>query len=410
MTVALPATRRGAEVARGRDKVRTRAGRLPKLVLIAWAALLFNVLTRAGDGTIIPIPPAISSAMAQGSLLVALLFALLANPRLVMRPTLFLVLLTVMAVVAFVVSLHSDFIAGSTFRGARLLGFIACLWLLTPWWGRDDLLLLRCHWACLWAIIASVVVGAALGPGKAFANDGRLGGTLWPIWPTQVAHYSAVLLGLTAILWMCRVITGRHALLAALVTAAVLLETHTRTALLALVVGLVLASASLFVGHARVRRASVTAVVVGLGVGVSVAPQVLSWLMRGQSAQQASALTGRAEVWSSVSQLTRPLVKDVFGDGLSNKSFNGASIDSSWVSTFLDLGWFGIALEVSFLLVLVLMVVTRARGPRRALALFLLAYCVVSSFTETGLGDASAYLLDLVVAASLLVTPPRLPA
>jgi hypothetical protein len=33
---------------------------------------------------------------------------------------------------------------------------------------------------------------------------------------------------------------------------------------------------------------------------------------------------------------------------------------------------------------------------------------VVASFTETGLGDASPYLLDLAVAASLVVVPPGL--
>jgi hypothetical protein len=32
----------------------------------------------------------------------------------------------------------------------------------------------------------------------------------------------------------------------------------------------------------------------------------------------------------------------------------------------------------------------------------------VASFTEVGLGDASPYLLDLTVAASLLVAPPAL--
>ncbi|HSU73976.1 MAG TPA: hypothetical protein VLI66_03500, partial [Terrabacter sp.] len=132
-----------------------------------------------------------------------------------------------------------------------------------------------------------------------------------------------------------------------------------------------------------------------------------AWLMRGQSSEDAALLTGRASVWTSVSQAARPLSHEIFGDGLSNKSFAGQSIDSSWVSTFVDLGWLGIALEISFLLVLVVMVVTHVRGPRRAVALFLIAYCIVSSFTETGLGDASAYLLDLVVAASLLVTPPR---
>ena len=36
-----------------------------------------------------------------------------------------------------------------------------------------------------------------------------------------------------------------------------------------------------------------------------------------------------------------------------------------------------------------------------------MAYCLVASITETGLGDASPYLLNLVVAASLLAAPVR---
>ena len=46
---------------------------------------------------------------------------------------------------------------------------------------------------------------------------------------------------------------------------------------------------------------------------------------------------------------------------------------------------------------------------QRALALFLVTYCLVASFTETGLSDASAYLLELALAASLLVPPTRGP-
>ena len=45
------------------------------------------------------------------------------------------------------------------------------------------------------------------------------------------------------------------------------------------------------------------------------------------------------------------------------------------------------------------------RGERRALALFLVTYLLVTSFTETGLSDASVYLLELALAASLLVRP-----
>lgn len=389
------------------ERLRSRPERLPRLVLLSWAALIFNVLTPSGGGSVIPIPYSLAQVFAQGALAVALFFAVCANRRLVVRPTIFLVLLSVMAVAALSISLHSEFPVGSTYRAVRLVGFVACLWLLTPWWGRDDLVLLRCHWACLWTILGSVVVGAVLAPGKAFATEGRLGGTLWPIPATQVAHYSAVVLGTTAVLWLCRIITGRHAALAAVVSAGLLVGTHTRTALLGLVIGLALAGGSLFLGHARVRRTAGTALLVGVGGSVLFAPQLVRWLSRGQSAEDAAQLTGRTKVWTSISQMSRPLVRDVFGDGLSNKSFDGLPVDSGWVATFVDLGWLGIALQTTFLLALLLMVVTHVRGPRRALALFLISYCVVASITETGLGDASPYLLDLAVAASLLVAAPR---
>jgi hypothetical protein len=82
------------------------------------------------------------------------------------------------------------------------------------------------------------------------------------------------------------------------------------------------------------------------------------------------------------------------------------AIDGSWVATYVELGWFGVVVQTTFLLLLVIMAVTRVRGPRRALAIYLIGYCIVASITEVGLGDASPYLLDLVVAASLLVPGP----
>jgi hypothetical protein len=108
-----------------------------------------------------------------------------------------------------------------------------------------------------------------------------------------------------------------------------------------------------------------------------------------------------------VSDTSRPTLNLLFGSGLSNKSFNGVAIDSSWVATYLDLGWAGVALGAGFLLALLALAFSRPRGPRRAIALFLITYCMVSSLTETGLGDASPFLLDLVVAGSLLVPDPR---
>ena len=388
------------------ELVRSSARDVPRLLLLAWAALLLNVLTPGGSSTILPLPYTLNQVVAQGSLVVALVLALLVNPRIIVRPNVFLGLLSVMAVMALVVGPHSEFPVGSTYRAVRLAGFVACLWLLSPWWGRRDMMLLRVHRICLWFAVGSVALGAALAPGKAFANAGRLSGTVWPMPAPQVAHYAAILLGTSALLWMCRVIGGFHALLGLVVSAPVLLATHTRTALLATVVGLAVAAASLFLGHARVRHTSATVVAVGVVTGVLFASQITSWLARGQSAEDASQLTGRTKVWSASVAEARPRLRELFGNGLSNKSFNGLPVDSNWVATYLDLGWFGIGVQVAFFLLLLAMAVTHVRGPKRAIALFLISYCLVASITEFGTGDASTYLLDLTVAAALLASQP----
>jgi hypothetical protein len=39
-------------------------------------------------------------------------------------------------------------------------------------------------------------------------------------------------------------------------------------------------------------------------------------------------------------------------------------------------------------------------------ALFLIVYCLIASVTETGLSNASPYVLDLAVAAALLASEP----
>lgn len=386
---------------------RSTAGSVPRLLWLAWGALFFNVLTPSANPTFIPIPHSLNQLFAQGSLVVAIAAALLVNPRVVIRPTLFLVLLSVMSVMAVIVSIHSDFMLGSSYRALRLFGFVTCLWLLTPWWGRNDLAILRVHRLCLGGAVTSAAVGAALAPGKAFSFEGRLSGALWPMEPTGLAHYAAILFGTSVILWMCRVISGRHALVTIVLSVAILLATHTRTAMVGALAGLTVATVSLVLGHARARRTSVSSLAAAAVGAAFFTPQILSWAARGQSAEQASGLTGRTSVWTAVSDTSRPTLNALFGSGLSNKSFNGVAIDSSWVATYLDLGWTGVALGIGFLLVLLTLAFSRPRGVRRAIALFLITYCMVSSPTETGLGDASPFLLDLVVAASLLVPDPR---
>jgi hypothetical protein len=373
----------------------------------AWAALYVNVLTFAGSGFLLPIPQSIGQAIAQGMLLVALLLALLANPGIVVRPNIFLTFLTAMAVLALAVSIHNEFIVGSTYRAVRLILFVGVLWLLTPWWGRPELPLLRAHLLVLRVIIASVWVGAALAPGPAFSASGRLSGVVWPMPPPQVAHYAAVLFGCTVVLWFCGVVAGRGMVVTLVAAGAALVATHTRTALLGAVLGLIVAAASLFLARARVRRTTAVVLPIAIAAWLIFSSLIVSWLTRGQSTADLTQLTGRTRVWAAAAQQELTMVQDLFGIGLTNKSFDGLPIDSSWVATKIELGRLGVGITVAILLALFLAAVTRPAGPRRAIALFLIVYCLTASFTETGLGDASPYLLDLTVAASLLASPPR---
>jgi len=394
--------------------LRTRSAPGPAVVgplirgpLLAWAALFLNVMPFQGT-SVLPIPHSIGQAMAQGALLLALVLALLANPGMVIRPNVVLLLLSAMAVLALMVSLHNEFLVGSSYRAVRLVLFVVVLWLLTPWWGRPELPLLRAHLLVLKVILASVWLGAVLGPGPAFAAAGRLTGVVWPIPAPQVAHYAAILMGCTIVLWFCGLVGGRSTALTLIAAAAALVATHTRTALLALCLGLLLAGASLFLGHARVRRTAAVAVLVGLAAWTIFSPLIVSWLARGQSAEDLAQLTGRTKVWAAIAARHTTMLQEFFGTGLGNKSFDGLAIDSNWVATHLELGRVGVALVVAILLVIFLAAWTRPAGPRRAIAIFIVVYCVMASFTETGLGDASPYLLDLAVAASLVVGPPGL--
>ena len=93
----------------------------------------------------------------------------------------------------------------------------------------------------------------------------------------------------------------------------------------------------------------------------------------------------------------------IFGFGLSNISFNGLPIDSNWLASYQTQGLFGVVVCATMLLFLLVAAYFQPRGVQRALALFLVTYCLVASFTEVGFTDASMYLLDLTLAASLLV-------
>ena len=376
--------------------VRVRVG-------VAWGLLYFNTLTFFPHTSFIPIPGTIGKAIAQAALPAALLVALSVNPKVIVRPNVFLCLVSLLVVGAVLPMLQPQSF-GIVYRTFRMAGFVAGLWLLTPWWGRRDLLLVRCYLVSLWVALGSVLLGLLVSPHKARAN-GRLGGALWPIQPTQVAHYAAAGVGVVIVLWFCGYIRGRTTLILAVVGGVILLLTHTRTALFALIASLLIAGLSLVVAKPRVRKLFATAGAVATVGVLGFSAAITTWLARGQSAQGLSNLTGRTEVWGPLLAFPRDKFQEIFGFGISNASFNGFPIDSNWLSAYEELGLFGVVICVIILIFLLVTAYFQPRGVRRALALFLIAYCLVASFTEDGFTDVSPYLLDLTLAASLLVPP-----
>ena len=371
---------------------------------VIWALLFFNVMSYAKQETIFPIPSVLGKILTQGALALAFVLALTVNRKLVVRPNTFLVLASILAVAALMVSIRDEVsIIGSDYRAVRLIVFVSVLWLLTPWWGRKDMFLMRCQLRALYIVLGMVLVGLLIDPGKALAFQGRLQGTIWPIPATQVAHYAAVTGGMTAVLWFAGLLRRNAAAVMFLCSVVVLLLTHTRTALVAMLIAILVAALSLFTGRKRVRKVLATFAVVALLSGVVLLPALTHWFSRGQSTQELSQLTGRTIVWTELIHTPQPIDNVIFGNGLSNNSFNGLPIDDSWLSVYEDQGLLGDLICGLIMLSLLLIAAFKPRGPAKALALFLLVYCLIASVTETGLGQASTYMLDLATAAALLM-------
>ncbi len=381
-------------------------------VTVVWALLFLNTMPFAKGTLLLPLPHAVGALITQGSLVVAFVLALSVNPKCFIRPSWFLGLYTLLGLVSVMMSIR--FVGfGTTYRGFRLVAFLAVLWLLTPWWRDRGLVLLRSQLTVLTAILVSLVLGVVIAPSQAFAlnyNSARLDGVIWPMSAPQAAHYMAELTGLCVILWFCGMIKRRSALLLTGGAMIALVATHTRTALGGLLIGLLVAGLSLFLTKRRVRHAFAICLVVIVTVVVPLTPVLSAWLERGQSAQAIGSLSGRTTAWSAVLSESRPETNKILGSGMTNDGvinqgpgLNGLPIDNSWIATYQNQGIVGCVLEGLMFLGLLLTALLRPRGPTRAIALYLIVYCLFASYTDTGMGEASIYLLDLTLAASLLV-------
>jgi hypothetical protein len=380
--------------------------RARRWVTATWYLLVLNVMTFypktwSGEPLILPIPSAFGKMVTQGSLPLALLIALAVNRRKLIRPSMYLGLYSLIIVEVAISAIQARHF-GTVYRTFRLAGFVATLWLLTPWWGRKDLFLVKCHIKAMAIVLGQVVLGLVISPSRALGG-GRLGGDFWPTPPPQVAEFAAVTMGLVIVLWLCRQVSGRLALLAGAVAGFVLIETHTRTALVAMAVGLLLAGLSLVTVNRRVRKVFSWAFGIIAVAALTLSSFLTAWLTRGEGTQQLTSLTGRTDVWGAVLTMPRNFFQVIFGFGLSNKSFNGLAVDSNWLACYLDEGLAGVILSATVLLFVLISAFFMPQGKSKALALFLAAYVFVASFTETGFSDASTYLLELTLAASLIM-------
>jgi O-Antigen ligase len=376
--------------------------RIRRRVGIVWGLLILNALTfYPGFPLVVPIPHRIGQVITQGALPLALVAALTVNRRVIVRPNVFLCLLSLLVLDTVLTSLQAGSL-GPMYRTVRLAEFVAALWLLTPWWGRRDMLLLRCHMVALSVLTGSALLGLLVHPGAALAG-GRLSDVFWPIPPTEVAHYAAVLAGLVVVLWLGGLLPGRITLPVAVLSTGAIFLSHTRTALAGMVAGILVAGLSLYTVRGRVRKFFAAAAIMASIVIMTAASVVTRWLTRGESSQELASLTGRTNFWGIVVHLPRNKFQEIFGFGLSNTSINGLPIDSNWLAAYMQQGLFGVVVGASMLLFLFVVAFFQPAGIRRALALFLITYTIVASFTEVGFANATTYLLELTLAASLLV-------
>lgn len=380
----------------------TRERWVRRRVGTVWGLLILNAITfTAGTPLVVPIPHRVGQVISQGALPLALLLALTVNRRVMVRPNVFLCLVSLLVIEALVTTLEQVHL-GSVYRIFRFSEYVAALWLLTPWWGRRDLLLLRYHLRWLWVLLGSVILGILVHPGRALGGS-RLIDLFWPVPATEVGHYAAVVIGLTVVLWLGGRQRGRITLCVVVIAGAILLLSHTRTALIAMVAGILIAGMSLFATRDRARKFfAVIGVVVSVAV-ITAASVITTWLVRGQDTQELTSLTGRVSFWTMVVHFPRDRFQEIFGFGLSNTSVNGLPIDSNWLVAYMQMGLFGVIVCAAIMLLLLVTAFFQPPSTERALAFFLITYCLVASFTQVGFADVTTYLLEVTLAASLLV-------
>jgi hypothetical protein len=136
-------------------------------------------------------------------------------------------------------------------------------------------------------------------------------------------------------------------------------------------------------------------------------------------------------VWAAIPKAQPPGLPRWFGIGLGQKKLDGLPfvdgwpasyrlpekfpqntrpggfpVDSGWLASYREQGYLGVGLIAGMLLATIVGALRLRPGPARAVAFFLAMVVAVSTITETGVSDASPYLLHMTF-AGLLVAGAR---
>lgn len=395
-----------------------KAGRLPNgtalMVLIVVLGLL--LLTVQPWSRTDPAGGADSSSALKGAVLLLCVVALLMvlPPRAALRIPAPLALFLLYGTYVVISSAFQPDALQAVFRGTRLvLGLLVPVLLWSVVRGRFQLIVYA-NAAAYAGLALTVIAGVFLAPelawqeGKPF-QSARLVGAFLPMMAPRVGEIGAVLVGLTVILWTQRKIGLIVLAPAVMAGTALIVFSHTRTAAVALVLGLLVAFGTALRSPAGRRGLRLAAA--GLALALPFLPGIIDWVVRGQDTEQLQKLSGRTAAWEFI--LSRPYDPQLFwfGHGLGDKrillrrgqgDINVVPIDNSWLDSFWETGAVGATLVALAVLAATVYAFKTPGYAARTFAGFLMTYVLVASVNESGLCDFSS--LTLLVLVSVLIS------
>jgi hypothetical protein len=374
-----------------------------KRVTLVWLLLFASGLSYSRETGLAAVVPLRFEQLATAlALAAAFLLALNYNRRLRLAGSWPVWLYAVLPVIALFAPLAGAGGLGTLFRAVRFIFALLIMALLAPAWRKDPWVLANAHARALRLSIAAALLSLCVGMG--FDQEGRLIAQMPALRAPQVGQFAALLIGITAV----QAITHSPRLPRAPIWIVFgfigLLLSQTRTATVALAVAFSLTLVFLLVSHSRARRVFLTAVLVGPLVFLLLQPAIKAWFERDQSEELLTSLTGRTQAWALVYSFPRTGFQELFGIGYGDKSIYGLPIDNGYLAAYQETGKVGLVAACAIMVILLLKALAYPKTSNRALAIFLITYVAVASYTETGIGDMSAYVMHLVLAGAM-VTP-----